>query len=320
MKDTIRTTIRNKAPVILATLVLCQTSTVATAQYAWFARNTDSIAVDGQTVLSSQATYEAVFMLPSSLHSGGSVFGEQTSGQEHKSLSVSIFHVGGSAWPNSSISVTDPELVSLDSWHHVAVVFNGSELRLYVDGRRLQSQAATSLIGNGPRPGAIGAFIVNAGTSSPQFKPSFVGYLDSIRISKTARYSGLSFTPPMGDMTSDTNTVLLYNFNDPTDSTTVADGSPLSLTGTLGVGFAGATSPRIISALPTQVSLNLKIFTAIELEFSSSVNGKYYLQSSPDLAVWSDLPGVIIGDGNVMTNLSSIRGNPKLLYRIVSRP
>jgi hypothetical protein len=59
-----------------------------------------------------------------------------------------------------------------------------------------------------------------------------------------ARYAGVSFTPATGDMASDANTLLLYDFDEPPGSTTVADSGPLGRTGTLGQGFPGATSPE----------------------------------------------------------------------------
>ena len=46
---------------------------------------------------------------------------------------------------------------------------------------------------------------------------SFLGYLDSLRISNAARYGGTQFTPILGDFTTDVNRVLLYSFNDYAD-------------------------------------------------------------------------------------------------------
>ncbi|NQU20164.1 MAG: PEP-CTERM sorting domain-containing protein [Candidatus Nealsonbacteria bacterium] len=76
-------------------------------------------------------------------------------------------------------------------------------------------------------------------------------------MSDSARYSGISFTPPTGDLTSDANTQLLYNFNDPPGSTTVLDESPFGRTGTLGVGFGGATSPTLVPEPFTLILLTI---------------------------------------------------------------
>src|SRR4029079_8157499 len=108
--------------------------------------------------------------------------------------------------------------------------------------------------------------------------------------------------------------------NDAADSATVQDESPLGRTGTLGKGVLGGTSPKIISKLPVEAPLGLEIFPAVELQFSSSLNVQYQLQSSSDMAVWTDLPEFIAGDGEVIHKLISTQGSPRLFYRVVARP
>jgi hypothetical protein len=302
---------------ILATAALLFQSTLTgAAQYAWFGKNTDIIAVEGQTELGDQCTVEAVLLLPTSQHSGGNIFNEWMLEKEEKSLGASITSISAVAFPNDYLEATERKgLVSLGTWHHIAFVCNGSEQRLYLDGLRIQSAPALSPIGNAPGQ----AFLGYAPRDGSDF-PSFVGFLDSIRVSKVARYSGLSFTPPAGDLTSDPDTLLLYNFNDAPDSTTVRDEGPLSRVGTLGKGYTGATAPRLISKLPAEVPMGLRVFPAVELEFSSSLNVQYQLQSSPDMAVWSDLPEFMAGDGSVIRKLISTQGSPRLFYRVVARP
>jgi hypothetical protein len=290
-------------------------ATLSNAQYAWFSHNTDVIAVSGQTEVGTELTIEAVFMLPTSEHSGGSIFDEWVLEQEEKYLGLSISSISAVAYPNDLMEADEKGgLISLGKWHHIAFVCNGHEQRIYLDGVRIQSAPAEQPIGNGQGQAFIG-YAPRAGSDFP----SFVGFLDSIRVSKVARYAGLSFTPPAGDLTSDADTILLYNFNDPPGSTTVQDDSPLHRTGTLGTGFIGATAPRLISILPVEVPLDLEIFSAVELQFKSSANVQYQLQSSPDMAVWSDMPEIIEGDGTVITKLISTRGNGRLFYRVVAR-
>jgi hypothetical protein len=74
-------------------------------------------------------------------------------------------------------------------------------------------------------------------------------------VSDVARYSGASFAPPTGDLPSDANTLLLYHFDEAPGSTTVADSGPLGRTGTLGQGFAKATSPEPGASLPVPAVL-----------------------------------------------------------------
>ena len=302
--------------VLARALLFLAAATSTSAQYAWFSRNTDVIAVSGQTDLTSACTIEAVIMLPSTDHSGGSVFDEWALTKEEKYLGVSIQSIDATAFPNPYIQVDEPGgLITLDKWHHIAFVADGSEERIYLDGQQLQSGPASATILNSDAPAYIG-YAPRAGSDFS----SFAGYLDSIRVSRVARYTALSFTPLLGDLPSDADTVLLYNFNDPTNATTVVDESPLGRTGTLGQGFPGATSPKIISKFPTAVSLGLQIYTAVELRFNSSMDSKYQLQSSPDMVVWSDLPDIIAGDGTTITKFISTVGTQRLFYRVVSRP
>jgi hypothetical protein len=66
-------------------------------------------------------------------------------------------------------------------------------------------------------------------------------------------------------MASDANTLLLYNFDEPPGSATVADGGPLGRTGTLGQGFETATSPQpgsLPGALPLDAFLCYKAKSA----------------------------------------------------------
>jgi hypothetical protein len=288
----------------------------AGAQYAWFARNTDTIAVSGQTELSDQCTIEAVFMLPGNSHSGGSIFSEWVLGQEEKHLGISLISVGAVAFPNNYLEAVERRgLLSLDMWHHVAVVWNGNEQRIYLNGLRIQSGPAFQRIGNGPGEAFIG-FAPREGTDLP----GFVGYLDSVRVSKVARYAGLSFTAPVGDLPSDDHTLLLFNFNDPLDKPTIQDESSLARTGTLGGALAPATAPKIVGKLPTEVPLGLRIFPAVEIQFPTTLGATYQLQSSPDMAVWTDMPEFITGDGQVLRKLISTQGNGRLFYRAVTRP
>jgi len=113
--------------------------------------------------------------------------------------------------------------------------------------------------------------------------------------------------------------VLLYNFKEALGSSTVQDESPLGRIGTLGSGFPGATAPKLISELPKEAPLNLTILPAVEVQFQSSLNIKYQVQTSPDMEVWSDLPEVLFGDGETISKLIPARGQ-RLFYRLRAVP
>jgi len=221
---------------ILMSLFLAQ---AAWAGVATFTRVTDSIQVSGQSVIDSAATIEAVVLLPSGA-TGGLFFNEWTEVEEDKRVSVSPTSFQGFLHPIPAIfgGIT----LTADEWHHVAFVYDGqsSEQAFYVDGERVGMASADGTVGNGDGIAYVGAIPRDGSCTF-----GFIGQIDSLRVSTIARYSGETFTPPVGNMTSDDDTILLYNFEEPPGSSSVADSSPLARTGTLGLGCVGATAPAL---------------------------------------------------------------------------
>ncbi len=104
-----------------------------------------------------------------------------------------VFTVHGSTPDgNQNFGVT-AEKVPLDGgWHHVAAVYDSSQLRLYLDGELIDSNSAVFQPSKSSVPLFIGArYDNNAGTMNRFFN----GLLDEVRISKAALYSGESFVP-----------------------------------------------------------------------------------------------------------------------------
>jgi 3',5'-cyclic AMP phosphodiesterase CpdA len=107
------------------------------------------------------------------------------------------------------VTVTsEPSLLGVDRWHHVAGVFDGAEVRLYVDGR-----IAARAPGAGKRtlnslPLLIGAD-VNANAEAVD---GFAGRIDAIRISTAARYSGDRFEPAR-QLPIDAATLVAHDFD-----------------------------------------------------------------------------------------------------------
>ncbi len=105
-------------------------------------------------------------------------------------------------------------------WHHVAGVFDGAEVRLYVDGQ-LSARAA----GSGARtpnelPLVIGGDVSRDGGANSLLE----GALDEVRLSRGARYTGERFTPARRH-TADGETLLLLQ-NDGALGPWVFDSSP----------------------------------------------------------------------------------------------
>ena len=95
--------------------------------------------------------------------------------------------------------------ISLNTWHHVAVVRSGSgsnNVSLYLDGARVAQATNTSTLGDAQGNSWIANSTSNAG--------QFGGNISNVRILKgTAQYSGSSITVPTSGLTNITNCVLL---------------------------------------------------------------------------------------------------------------
>ena len=90
------------------------------------------------------------------------------------------------------------------TWHHVAGVFDGKQVRVYVDGKVVAQQAGKGRRRTNQLPLFLGADTnKNGGPTS-----HFAGSIDEVRLSKVARYVGESFVPPAKHIP-DEDTVLL---------------------------------------------------------------------------------------------------------------
>ena len=85
-------------------------------------------------------------------------------------------------------------------WHHCAVVNDGTTVIMYMNGTLIDSIAADSVHNDG-------AGISNG--KRPHDGYRWYGWMDDIRVSNIARYTA-DFTPPTSRLTTDDNTVLLF--------------------------------------------------------------------------------------------------------------
>ena len=92
-----------------------------------------------------------------------------------------IVHLGG-----KYAAATAPAAVSTGEWHHVAGVYDGGEVRLYVDGQRVAAAKASGRRTRNGLPLLIGADVNSSGNGTSEFH----GAIDELRISSVARYAG----------------------------------------------------------------------------------------------------------------------------------
>ena len=99
---------------------------------------------------------------------------------------------------NTYTTLIGATVMSTGVWHHVAGVFNGTQMRVYVDGVLDGSLNTTNAPGSGTSLLRIGKAAHAAG-AAPLFLPSFAfaGLIDEVRVSAAALYTS-NFTPGLG--------------------------------------------------------------------------------------------------------------------------
>ncbi|MDX2130664.1 MAG: LamG-like jellyroll fold domain-containing protein [Planctomycetota bacterium] len=110
---------------------------------------------------------------------------------------------------NRYVSVTAPEAVLRTGvWHHIAGVYDGKEVRMYVDGVLVASKEGTGKRKTNKLPLILGADVGGDSTPNSFFK----GHIDAVRLSSSAVYSGQKFQPARR-LTPTDSTVLLTNMD-----------------------------------------------------------------------------------------------------------
>ena len=136
------------------------------------------------------------------------------------------FYREASAYHDMTVSALND-----DAWHHIAIVSDGTDYDIYLDGSRLTTDAGDSRQINSNDTFMIGAEY----DSGPSTGNYFSGYIDDFRITNgVARYTGASFTLPTTHLTSagDVNKQIVVNSD--------ADG--------VAVGTGGISQARVAKA------------------------------------------------------------------------
>lgn len=235
----------------LGLVVICLMAGNANGEFLLFDEPTDTVSIAGSSVLKTAGTIEVVIKPTSPL--AGLVYNEW-----QPSVADKQFGLLASAEPygflnGSNSAFLTSQSISVGEWHHVAYVYDGSEVRMYIDGTKV-----SSLPENGDIPDFGGQTILGAidRSSSPPdiFRSSFLGLLDSVRVSNTAKYSGNSIVPASGDFAVESDSILVFNFDEMPGATSVIDAVG-GIVGTFGTGFSSATSPSIVPEPSTLATL-----------------------------------------------------------------
>jgi hypothetical protein len=120
-------------------------------------------------------------------------------------------------WNGANNTVKDTGTMSTGVWYHCAAVIASNTIKIYLDG---VEKASAAISGTPQFSTAWGGLNIGWGRSSANM--SYNGYLDEVRISNTARYTG-NFTPSTTPFVNDTNTLLLLHMDGANTSTLFED-------------------------------------------------------------------------------------------------
>lgn len=106
-----------------------------------------------------------------------------------------------------------------DNWHHIAGTYDGTTLKLYLDGKEVASTTSEFGIVSGPNPVGIGADLTYD-AQNPNVPATFKGIIDNVRIyNKALSLEELNNS----GRKSDNNTLLWLDFNGTTEKTYAQD-------------------------------------------------------------------------------------------------
>ena len=204
---------------------------------------------------------------------------------------------------------------SADTFYHIAVVRNGTYLKVYIDGVAVisDSVSTTSLIAS-EDPFRIGAFN-DATTASPTLEWEFAGHVDEVRVTKgQARYIA-NFVPTTSafeatDATAQTqdpyfsNVKFLSSFDGSDGDTTTSglDESSSDLDLTYNSGDELSTTQKKFGTTSLYVADNVIISSSDGFNMGTgefTIEGWYYFTSfSNSFSLWDQWNGSATGAGN----------------------
>ena len=120
-------------------------------------------------------------------------------------------------WNGSTAGVIarSSTIINTNTWYHIALVKDGSNFKLFVDGALEDTQADPGTLVASPNPLLIGRENTNTDRD-------WNGHIDEVRISNTARYT-TTFTPSTTPFVNDANTLLLLHMDGTNNSTVFFD-------------------------------------------------------------------------------------------------
>jgi len=194
---------------------------------------------------SNDFTIEA-WINPSAINTSGSpiepIWNKYNTSNSQRMLSFGIYDgFLGYFWASSGSSgnaVQTTQAISTGSWKHVALCREGNTWNTYYDGTRVDTRTISATLHASTEPVYIGSYF---GTANNEIN----GYIDELRVSDNARYTGASYTVPTSAFTNDDNTLLLLHMNGTDGSTFFEDDNGV---GRSAIGLIADDNARIDTA------------------------------------------------------------------------
>jgi hypothetical protein len=190
-------------------------------------------------------------------------------------------------------------VIGLGEWHHVAASFDGTSLRLYLDGTLDAKLPVTA--GNKPRADSVQQFAIGTGLDSKGVPAgAFQGAIDEVRVWKAALTDAQLAKGAFSSVTTGTNLVARWGFDDgqATDSVGTAHGTlfgaaPISpgapVDRATPPSFVGSSPPTGVEVAPPAAALQATFQDAAAAPLSADV----YLRS---LTAADDFTIVVLPD------------------------
>jgi hypothetical protein len=180
---------------------------VATAQ--------DSSSLDVTSSITLEAWVKFDSLRPGAWHT---IIFKQGSGSN---LAYALYYRDGISFEFASNGVNhalnDNRALPTGVWHHIAGVYDGSTMRIFVNGQETASRTYSGPINVSTMP-------LTLGNNSVWSDEQLHGTIDEARVSRVARYS-TAFTPAVR-LTVDANTAALWHFDEGTGQTCGDAASP----------------------------------------------------------------------------------------------
>ena len=197
-------------------------------------------------------------------------------------------------------SVISDNVLPINEWHHIAGVYDGSNMKMYVDGILVKTEVGhTGSIGSvSSIPVAIGGGLVNGGTVSYMYK----GAADEVRIWNTARTSDQIRLNYLNELAgNETGLVAYYNFNQGIVNTsnssiaTLTDRTSNATNGAItNMPLSGSTSNFVIGFIP-EISGASIVNKGLTTSYTDGLTGGVWSSAATNIATVDPTTGVVTG-------------------------